>query len=312
MRIVVLVPCFNEEAAVEAVVRNFSTVLPEATVYVYDNNSTDRTREVAAAAGAVVRRETRQGKGFVIQRMFADVDADVYVLVDGDNTYDAASAPGMIERLRAEQLDLVTGARVAANQSAYRPGHRFGNAMLSGLVALLFENRFADMLTGYRVFSRRFVKTFTGSASGFEIETELTVHALALRMPGAEMEIPYRERPEGSSSKLRTFRDGFRILWMILRLVVGERPLFFFGTLAIVFAAASLVLIFPVILTYLETGLVPRLPTAVLCTSLMVLSFLSLSCGLILNIVTRARREAKRLRYLELPAPPPLETKPSR
>ncbi len=311
MKTAVLIPCWNEEATIGIVVRDFAAVLPDATIYVYDNNSTDRTREVAAAAGAVVRPEPRQGKGNVIRRMFADIDAEAYVLVDGDNTYDAASAPRMIERLRAEQLDMINGFRVATARTAYRPGHRLGNAVISWLVARIFEDRFSDILSGYRVFSRRFVKSFPGLASGFEIETAFTVHALGLRMPTAEMETPYRERPKGSQSKLRTFRDGFRILGMIFRLVEEERPLHFFGVLAVVFALSSTLLAYPVVLTYLETGLVPRLPTAVLSASLMILAFLFLVSGFLLDIVSLGRREVKRLRYLEFPPPPPLERHPA-
>jgi glycosyltransferase involved in cell wall biosynthesis len=309
MRIAVLIPCFNEEATIGAVVRDFSAALPGAAIYVYDNNSTDRTLQVAAAAGAVVRTEARQGKGNVVRRMFADIDADIYVLVDGDDTYDASSAPKMIERLRAGQLDLVNGGRAATARSAYRPGHRSGNLLLSGLVGRIFGDRFSDMLSGYKVFSQRFVKSFPALAAGFETETEFTIHALELRMPVAEMETPYRERPEGSASKLHTVRDGLRILWLILRLVEEERPLQFFGVLSLLFALGSLVLAYPVFGTYLETGLVPRLPTAVLAASMMVLAFLFLASGVILNSVTLARREAKRLRYLELPPPaPPLSS----
>ncbi len=304
MRIAVLIPCFNEEAAIEGVVRDFSASLPGAAIYVYDNNSTDRTRWAAERAGAVVRDEPRQGKGNVVCRMFADVDADIYVLVDGDGTYDATSAPAMIERLLAERLDLINGARVATNPSAYPAGHRLGNRVLTGLVARIFGDRFSDMLSGYKVFSRRFVKSYPALTSGFEIETALTVHALELRMPTGELPTPYKERPQGSASKLRTFRDGFRILWTILRLVEEERPLQLFGLISLLFAVVSLILIYPVVVTYLETGLVPRIPTAVLSASLMVLACLSLVSGLIIDMVTQGRREAKRLCYLALPAPP--------
>jgi len=307
MQIAVLIPCRNEEATVGQVARDFAAALPQATIYVYDNNSTDGTREVAAAAKAVVRSEPRRGKGHVVCRMLADVEADIYVLVDGDDTYDAASAPRMIERLRAEQLDMVTAARVPASPAAYRPGHRFGNRVLTRLVADLFGNRFSDILSGYRVFSRRFVKSFPALASGFEIETAFTVHALELRMPVAEMETPYKDRPEGSASKLRTYRDGFRILSTIFRLLLEVRPMYLLGSLAFLLAMVSLGLGIPVIATYLDTGLVPRLPTAVLAASLMVLACLLLASGLILDIVTLGRREAKRLRYLSLPAPPPVE-----
>ena len=304
MQTAVLIPCYNEQAAIGNVVRDFRAALPEAAIYVYDNNSTDQSRQAAIAAGAEVRREPRQGKGNVVCRMFADIDADVYVLVDGDDTYDAASAPRMIERLRSEQLDMVSGARVTQSRGAYRPGHVFGNRVLTGLVASLFENRFSDLLSGYRIFSRRFVKSFPALASGFEIETAFTVHALELRMPVAEMETPYKDRPAGSASKLRTYHDGFRIFRTILRLVLEVRPLALLGWLAVLFAVASVAIAIPVFETYAETGLVPRLPTAVLAASMMVLAFLLAASGLILEMVTVGRRETKRLRYLALPAPP--------
>jgi len=301
--IAVLVPCFNEEAAVAAVVRDFKAALPGAVVYVYDNNSTDRTSEVAARAGAVVRHEPLKGKGNVVRRMFADIEADIYVLVDGDDTYHAASAPKLVQQLIDGQLDMVNGARVSTAEAAYRPGHRFGNVLLTGLVTAVFGKRTADMLSGFRVFSRRFVKTFPALSSGFEIETELTVHALELRMPIGEIATPYKERPPGSQSKLSTFKDGFRILWMIGKLVKEERPLQSFAVTAAALVFVSIMLAWPVMMTYLDTGLVPRLPTAVLSMGLMILAFLALACGLILETVTRGRREMKRLRYLELPAP---------
>jgi glycosyltransferase involved in cell wall biosynthesis len=301
--VAVLVPCLNEEAAISAVVQDFRRALPQATVYVYDNGSTDRTAEVARAAGAVVRSEPLRGKGNVVRRMFADVEADVYVMVDGDATYDAASAPALIERLLREQLDMVNASRVTEIQAAYRPGHRFGNAMLTGLVAALFGNRFNDILSGYRVFSRRFVKSFPALSAGFEIETELTVHALELRMPIAEVPTPYKDRPVGSASKLRTFRDGFRILKTIIKLLKQERPLLFFSSIFGLLALLAVVLAIPVFQTYYETGLVPRLPTAVLSTGIMLLGFLSLVCGLVLDTVTQGRQELKRLLYLQVPAP---------
>lgn len=301
--IAVLVPCYNEAAAVGAVVRDFKAALPTATIYVYDNNSTDDTSKVAAAAGAVVRFEPLKGKGNVVRRMFADIEADIYVMVDGDDTYHAASAPKLIKLLIDQKLDMVNGARVSSIQAAYRPGHRFGNLLLTGLVTVVFGKRTADMLSGYRIFSRRFVKTFPALASGFEIETELTVHALELRMPIGELPTPYKERPPGSASKLSTFKDGFRILWMIGKLVKEERPMQSFTVTAGVLAAMSAILIWPVVATFMESGLVPRLPTAVLAMGLMILAFLALACGVILETVTRGRREMKRLRYLELPAP---------
>lgn len=303
LKTAVLIPCYNEEAAIAAVVRDFRAALPDAAIYVYDNNSKDRTVELAASAGAVVRRETLQGKGNVVRRMFADIDADVYVMVDGDDTYHAPSAPMLIEKLLSEQLDMVNAQRISTAEAAYRRGHVLGNRLLTGLVGGIFGKRTDDMLSGYRVFSRRFVKTFPALAGGFEIETELTVHALEMRMPFAEAPTPYKERPPGSVSKLSTYKDGLRILFMIGKLVKEERPMQAFALAAVGLALASLLLAVPLILTYIETGLVPRLPTAVLAAALMILSFLSLTCGLILDSVTRARREAKRLAYLSLPAP---------
>ncbi len=301
-RVAVLVPCYNEEAAIAAVVRDFREALPAAAIYVYDNNSRDRTAEVARAAGALVRAEPLQGKGHVVRRMFADVDADIYVLVDGDATYDAASAPAMVARALDERLDMVVGARVSGGTDAYRAGHVLGNRVLTGFVARLFGERFTDILSGYRVLSRRYVKSFPALATGFEIETELTVHALQLAMPTAEVATPYRARPPGSASKLNTYRDGLRILLTILALFKDERPLAFFNILFAGLSAAALIVIWPVVVTFLETGLVPRLPTAVLATGIMLLGFLSLACGFILDTVTHGRREMKRLAYLAVPA----------
>jgi Glycosyl transferase family 2 len=298
-RVAVLVPCYNEACTVAGVVRAFQAVLPSATVYVYDNNSTDDTSAQARTAGAVVRKEMLQGKGNVIRRMFADIDADIYVLVDGDGTYDAASALRMIDRLLDDDLDMVNAAR-DASEDAYRPGHRFGNKLLTGIVSRIFGNRLTDMLSGYRVFSRRFAKSFPGLAHGFEIETELTVHALELRLPIAEIHAPYGSRPPGSMSKLGTIRDGIRVLWTIVVLIKEERPMPFFSLIAAVLAVASVVLVVPIFITFVETGLVPRVPTAVLATGMMVLAFLSLACGLILDTVTRGRRELKRLHYLSI------------
>ncbi|MFY9288583.1 MAG: glycosyltransferase family 2 protein, partial [Alphaproteobacteria bacterium] len=298
-----LVPCYNEETAIPKVIADFRQALPNATIYVYDNNSKDRTVEVAKAAGAVVRREPLQGKGNVVRRMFADIEADIYVLVDGDATYDAASAPKMIQALLDGPLDMVNGSRVTDIEKAYRPGHRFGNWMLTTMVAQIFGNRITDMLSGYRVMSRRYVKSFPALSVGFETETELTVHALELRMPIAEIATPYKDRPPGSVSKLSTFRDGFRILWTIIVLVKEERPIQFFSLFALLVAVIASFLIAPIILEFLRTGLVPRLPTAVLSMGLMILAFLSLTCGLVLDTVTRGRREMKRMRYLNIPAP---------
>jgi glycosyltransferase involved in cell wall biosynthesis len=297
-RVAVLVPCFNEEAAIAIVVADFRKALPAADIFVYDNNSSDRTIAVAREAGAEVRSERRQGKGHVVRRMFADVDADIYVLVDGDATYDAASAPRMIETLLADHLDMVVGFRVDQVETAYRPGHRTGNWMLTGFLSSVFGQAFKDILSGYRVFSRRFVKSFPVLSDGFEIETELSVHALELALPVAEIETPYYVRPEGSFSKLNTWRDGFRILGTILKLYRSEKPLRFFTAIGIFLTLVSIGLAIPIIVTYLELGLVPRLPTAVLAMGLMILAVLSISSGLVLDTVTRGRREMKLLAYL--------------
>ena len=303
LRVAVLLPCYNEQEAIGQVVRDFRQALPEAIVYVYDNNSQVETRARAAAAGAVVRSESQQGKGFVVRRMFADVEADVYVLVDGDDTYHAPSAPLLVERLLADQLDMVVGRRVTEIEQAYRPGHRLGNRLLTGVVARVFGDRFKDILSGYRVFSRRFVKSFPALTKEFEIETELTVHALELDMPIAEVDTPYKDRPAGSASKLRTYRDGVRILTTILVLFKEERPLAFFGLAGLALALLALGLGYPVLTEYLRTGLVPRFPTAILATGLMTLAFLSFTSGLVLETVTRGRKELKRLAYLTIPGP---------
>ena len=303
MRVAVLIPCYNEAVTIAKVIADFRAALPQATIYVYDNNSRDQTCAVAAAAGAVVRRERLQGKGYVVRRMFADIEADVYVLVDGDDTYEAADATEMVGMLADEQLDMVTGTRVTEIKAAYRPGHRFGNVMLTGLVRQVFGRGISDMLSGYRVFSRRFVKTFPALASGFETETEFTVHALELGMPVGEVHTAYRDRPAGSASKLRTYTDGIRILRTIITLVKEERPLQFFSSIGLLLLLGGLLLGVPVIVEFLNTSLVPRLPTAVLATGLILLSFLSFACGLILDSVARGRKEAKRLSYLAVPAP---------
>jgi glycosyltransferase involved in cell wall biosynthesis len=297
-RVAVLVPCFNEEAAVATVVADFRKALPSAEIFVYDNNSSDRTVAVAREAGAQVRSERRQGKGHVVRRMFADIDADIYVLVDGDATYDAASAPRMIDALLSDHLDMVVGFRVDQVAAAYRPGHRTGNWMLTSFLTSVFGQAFRDILSGYRVFSRRFVKSFPVLSDGFEIETELSVHALELALPVAEIETPYYARPEGSFSKLSTWRDGFRILGTILKLYRSEKPLRFFTAIGIFLTLVSISLAIPVVVTFLEEGLVPRLPTAVLSMGLMILAMLSVSSGLVLDTVTRGRREMKLLAYL--------------
>ena len=301
-RVAVLVPCFNEEAAVATVVADFRQALPSAEIYVYDNNSSDRTVAVARESGAQVRRERRQGKGHVVRRMFADIDADIYELVDGDATYDAASAPRMIETLLSDHLDMVVGFRVDQSEAAYRPGHRTGNWMLTRFLAAVFRQEFKDILSGYRVFSRRFVKSFPVLSDGFEIETELSVHALELALPVAEIETPYYARPEGSFSKLNTWRDGFRILGTILKLYRSEKPLRFFGMIGGLLALLSIGLSIPLIVTYVQQGVVPRFPTAILSTGLMILAVLAVSSGLVLDTVTRGRREIKLLAYLSQPA----------
>jgi glycosyltransferase involved in cell wall biosynthesis len=303
LSVAVLVPCYNEEVAIPKVVADFRAALPDATIHVYDNNSRDGTVAAARAAGAIVRTETLQGKGNVVRRMFADIDADIYVLVDGDDTYEAAAAPEMVRLLVENQLDMVNGARVTEIEAAYRRGHRFGNAMLTGIVAQIFGKRVTDMLSGYRVFSRRFVKSFPALAAGFETETEFTVHALELKMPVGEVRTAYKDRPAGSTSKLRTYADGFRILRTILVLVKEERPLQFFSAAGGVLALAAIAIFIPVLAEYLRSGLVPRLPTAILSTGLVLLSFLAFACGLILDTVTRGRKEAKRMAYLAIPAP---------
>ncbi len=304
IEIAVLVPCYNEAATIAAVVNDFRNALPRATIYVFDNGSTDATVDHARAAGARICSESLQGKGNVIRRMFADIEADVYLLVDGDDTYDAGAAAELVLTLVTRQLDMVVGRRVASEQSAYRVGHRFGNRLLTGCVRQLFGRTFSDMLSGYRVFSRRFAKSFPAHSRGFEIETELTVHALDMRMPVAEVATRYRSRPEGSESKLSTYRDGWRILIMIIKLFKTERPLAFFsvgGGLSILLA---LILATPLILTYMATGLVPRIPTAILCVALTLLGAILLTCGLILDTVTLGRLEAKRRAYLRHAALP--------
>jgi glycosyltransferase involved in cell wall biosynthesis len=302
-RIAVLLPCYNEEAAIGATVAGFLAALPGAAVYVYDNNSRDRTRELAAEAGAVVRTERQQGKGHVVRRMFADIDADVYVMADGDLTYDPKAAPAMVEMLLAEELDMVVGTRKHEAKSAYRGGHVLGNKLFTGLLSGLFGRSFSDIFSGYRVFSRRFVKSFPVLSSGFEIETEMSVHALELRMPVGEVETVYAARPDGSESKLSTFGDGWRILKTIATLYRVERPVLFYGSVGALLLAAAIVLAIPLVVTYLNTGLVPRFPTAILVTGMTVIAVLCFFAGLILDTVTRGRREVRRLAYLALPAP---------
>ncbi|MEM1176068.1 MAG: glycosyltransferase family 2 protein [Pseudomonadota bacterium] len=303
LHVAVLVPCYNEASTIGTVIDDFRAALPDCSVYVYDNNSSDETMTVAHDHGAIVRSEIMQGKGHVVRRMFADIEADVFVLVDGDDTYEAAAAPAMVEKLLDEGLDMITGRRVETSTDAYRFGHRFGNRLLTNMVSAPFGRRVSDLLSGYRVLSRRFVKSFPVLSGGFEIETELTVHALELGMPQAEVDTQYKERPEDSVSKLNTYRDGFRILRTIVSLLKEERPLAFFTVVFSLLAAASILLAVPIVIEFIETGLVPRFPTAILCTGLMLLAFLSLACGFVLDTVTRGRRELKRLSYLRIPGP---------
>jgi glycosyltransferase involved in cell wall biosynthesis len=303
LKIAVLLPCYNEEAAIGATVAGYKAALPDATIYVYDNNSRDRTREVAAKAGAVVRTERQQGKGHVVRRMFADIDADVYVMADGDLTYDPAASPAMVDMLLTEQLDMVVGTRRHEAKDAYRGGHVIGNRVFTGLLSGLFGRSFSDIFSGYRVFSRRFVKSFPVLSEGFEIETEMSVHALELRMPVGEVETSYGARPEGSHSKLSTFGDGWKILKTIANLYRVERPVLFYGSIGALLVVAAIVLAEPLVETYLQTGLVPRFPTAILVTGMVIVAVLCIFAGLILDTVTRGRREVRRLAYLSLNAP---------
>lgn len=303
VRIAVLLPCYNEAGAIAQTVAGFRTALPAAAIYVYDNNSSDGSREIAAQEGAIVRTVRQQGKGHVVRRMFADVDADIYIMADGDATYEAVAAPAMIDMMLEHNFDMVVGARRTEVEAAYRRGHRLGNMLLTGLLKSLFGRSFTDILSGYRVFSRRFVKSFPVLSAGFEIETEMSVHALELAMPVAEKVTAYAARPEGSASKLSTWRDGWRILRTIITLYRVERPIWFFGFVGGLFAAVALGLSVPLVLTYMETGLVPRFPTAILVTGMMIIAVLNFMCGLILDTVVRGRREVKRLAYLRHAAP---------
>jgi glycosyltransferase involved in cell wall biosynthesis len=298
MKIAVLIPCHNEQQTIRAVVEAFRFALPSATIYVYDNNSRDSTASIASEAGAIVRTEPMQGKGWVVRRMFAEIEADHYVLVDGDDTYDASLAPQMLARASEQRLAMLVGRRVAESSGAYRRGHQWGNRMFTRSVAVLFGSELEDILSGYRVFSREFVKSFPVFSGGFEIETELTVHALTLRLPIAEIPTTYKERPDGSSSKLNKYSDGTRILWTIFTLLKNEQPFVFFSLWSLVFLVASLVLAYPIVVTFLETGLVPRFPTAILATGLAISAMVLFACGLILDTVTKGRRETKMLHYL--------------
>ena len=302
-RVAVLLPAYDEEGAIAKVVGDFRAALPDAAIYVYDNNSRDSTIEAARAAGAIVRIEPQQGKGHVVRRMFADIDADIFILCDADDTYEATAAPAMAARLRDENLDLITGVRISDQKEAYRPGHRFGNRMLTGMVRMIFGDRAKDMLSGYRVMSRRFVKSFPALSRGFEIETELTVHALELQLPMADHDTAYSERAEGTESKLSTFRDGARIGAKILTLVKDERPLPFFSLVALGLVLLALIIATPRLIAFFNTGLFPFVGTAVLATGLVMVGVISLATGLILSTVTQGRREMKRLAYLRHAAP---------
>jgi glycosyltransferase involved in cell wall biosynthesis len=298
MKIAVLIPCHNEEQTIAQVVASFRSALPAAAIYVYDNNSKDATARVAAGAGAIVRPEPTQGKGWVVRRMFAEIEADFYILVDGDDTYDASIAPQMLAMASEQRLAMLVGRRVASSSGAYRPGHRWGNRMFTRSVSILFGSQLEDILSGYRVFSREFVKSFPVFSGGFEIETELTVHALTLRLPVAEIATTYKERPDGSSSKLNKYTDGTRILWTIFTLSKNEQPFVFFSIWSLILLITSLVLAYPIFTTFLETGLVPRFPTAILATGLTISALVLFACGLILDTVTKGRREMKLLQYL--------------
>ena len=297
--VAVLIPCYNEEKTIFNVVTKFKEVLPKASIYVYDNCSTDNTFSEAEKAGAIVVKSHKKGKGNVVRKMFSDVNADIYLMVDGDDTYSAKDAVSMLDLIRNEQMDMVIGARKEVSQNAYRNGHKFGNKLFNWILKLLFNSEFQDIFSGYRAFSRRFVKTFPVTSNGFDIETELSIHALTLSLPCAEIESNYYERPQDSHSKLNTFKDGFKILWSIIRLLRENRPLMFFGTISLLLFMLSLGLAYPILMTFLETGLVPRIPTAILSTGIMMCSFLSLTCGLILNSLSQARIEIKKLHYLQ-------------
>lgn len=298
IKIAVLIPCLNEETTISQVITDFKHSLPSAEIYVYDNNSTDKTKDIAQQAGAITRFEPKKGKGNVIRRMFADIEADVYVMVDGDGTYDASIAPVLINALINQSLDMVCGSRSNITSNAYRTGHAIGNLLFNFIVKKLFKSNFNDILSGYRVFSRRFVKSFPVTSSGFEIETELTIHSLELKLPTAEINTPYYARPEGSTSKLSTFKDGFRILYRILILIIRERPLLFFSSISILLFVCSGLLLTPILFTFYNTGMVPRFPTLFLCLTFVLAGFLSLISGLILTAITHARREFRILNYL--------------
>lgn len=297
-KVAILIPCCNEVQTIFDVVTSFKEYLPDSTIYVYDNCSNDGTAVVAKQAGALVRYARKIGKGNVVRKMFSDIDADIYVMVDGDGTYDASDAVKMVEMLNSDSLDMVVAVRKAQAEGAYPGGHKFGNILFNFIFKILFGSTFNDVFSGYRVFSKRFVKTFPIISDGFDIEAELSIHTCALELPFAEIDSNYFERPKNSFSKLKTFSDGFKILWRIIRLLKETRPLFVFGMISLFLFLLSVGIAVPVILTFIETGLVPRLPTAVLSVGIMLISFLSLTCGIILNGITQARMEIKKLNYL--------------
>lgn len=298
-RTAAVVPCHNEEAAIATVVADLFAAVPGITVYVYDNCSSDRTVERALEAGAVVCSEPHKGKGNVVRRAFADIDADIYLLIDGDDTYDAGAAPAMLEKLLAENLDQVVGVR---RGDAYRAGHETGNRALNRIVTGIFGDTMGDMLSGYRVFSRRFVKSFPAVSREFEIETELTVHSLALRIPSATIDVGFKDRPEGSESKLRTYRDGWKILNVIMTLTRHERPIYFFGLLSALLMWVAVLLAIPVLVQYLQTGMVPRMPTLIVASFLVMISCLLFLAGLVIDGTRKSRHEASRLSYMRYPA----------
>ncbi len=301
-RIAVTIPCYNEAATIGDVVAGFRAALPGADIYVYDNNSSDATAQIAARAGATVRRETRQGKGHVVRRIFADIEADIYVMADGDGTYDASMAPTLVELLLKNHVDMVVGTRADVTRNAGRGGHAFGNRMFNLLYNQIFGREFTDILSGYRVFTRRFVKSFPATSAGFEIETEMSVHASQLGIPTLERPTRYGMRPEDSPSKLNTFRDGLRILGMFALLMKETRPLAFFGLIGLMLTLTATALSAPLFITYFQTGLVPRFPTAILSTGIAIIGVMAVVCGLILDSLARARIEAKRAVFLSYPA----------
>jgi glycosyltransferase involved in cell wall biosynthesis len=298
MNIAVLLPCYNEGSAIYNVVKAFKDTLPTAQIYVYDNNSTDDTRHQAALAGAIVRQELRQGKGHVVRRMFSDIEADIYIMADGDGTYDTASAPLLIQLLLENELDMVVGTRREQTDSAHRTGHKLGNILFNWALKILFLSPFKDIFSGYRVFSRRFVKSFPALSAGFDIETEMSIHTLFNQIPFMEFETPFFDRAEGTESKLSTFKDGIKIMWRMVHLFKEYKPMPFFGGIGSVLGLTALVLGFPILREFLATGLVPRIPTALLCTGLSVTAMLSFVCGFILDSLCRMRKENMRLFYL--------------